>query len=414
MRDGGSLHSLVPRRALPPVMRMLARVVLALVVLGLGLGTFAQWQVRQNSIWVAVEWALTTGQPLEDQIGQSLSRETRANPHIPGQLIYVGVPALGLERTFAAGEGVRPDDDVRVASNIKPFVAAAALKLVEEGRLTLDGPIEPFLSAPVVRILRDDKIEARKITLRQLLNHTSGLADYGDALAFQVLAYVPTAIGLAPHWSAEQQIWFAAHFTPRGPIGTRFRYSDTNYLLAADMIAKAMATPNRATALRALMDWDRLGARETYWEQLEPEPEGTRRVRQFRGAIEDTHLDVSFDLYGGGGLVMSTADLGKAHRAVVRGLVFKDPARTLALMQTPGRDPSAGGYGLGISPIPIAGETCWAHGGRWGTIAIHCPASDITIARSWGQSNAGGGDQIALLNTLAGLARARSAPPKEP
>ena len=361
---------------------------LGILLFGLGAGAFAQFQVHQRAGWLSITWLLTAGPSLKAQIQAGLDAETASNTNIPGQILHVTAPSLSLDHTFVSGTGLLPADDVRVASNIKTFIAASALILVEDGRLELDAPIASYLSGRVRRILIKAERKIDEITLRQLLNHSSGIADYASSEAFQILAYVPTAFGLAWHWTPEDQLWFAANLTPKRPVGARFDYSDTNYLIAADMIAKATNSANAGVALRTLLDWPALGASTTFWEFYEPTPTSTRRVRQFRGAIEDTNIDVSFDQYGGGGLVMSMADLAHAHGAVVRGGVFANGATTLAIMQTAGTAPGSNGYGLGIAPLMIEGETCWSHGGRWGTVALHCPAINLTVARSWGQSNA--------------------------
>jgi D-alanyl-D-alanine carboxypeptidase len=358
-------------------------------VVVLASASWAQFQVNQRRGWTPFNWSFDSKLPLSRQIQISLERETMTNSNILGQLMHIRAPTLGLDNTFASGKGVLASDDVRVASNIKPFIAAAALKLVETGQLKLDAPIAPYLSAPVRSILTKSKVRIDQISLKNLLNHSSGIADYGSSRLFQVCAYIPTAFGLAWHWTALDQIWFAANLTPKGLVGATFDYSDTNYLLAADMISQASQTPNAGMALKRLLDWPALGAKETFWEGYERAPETTRRVRQFRGAIEDTHLDVSFDQYGGGGLVMDMDDLAYAHRSVVRGDVFSNPKQTLAFMQTSGTAIGSDGYGLGIMSMVIEGEACWGHGGRWGTMALHCPRIDLTVARSWGQSNAG-------------------------
>jgi D-alanyl-D-alanine carboxypeptidase len=351
--------------------------------------SWAQFQVNQRRGWTPFDWSLDSQLPLTPQIQMGLERETAINRTVVGQLVHIKAPALGLDNSFGAGKGVLASDDVRVASNIKPFVAAAALKLVETGQLKLDAPIAPYLSTPVRSLLTKSKVPIDQISLKNLLNHSSGIADYGSSKLFQICAYIPTAFGLAWHWTALDQIWFAANFTPRAQVGAQFDYSDTNYLLASDMIATASKAPNAGVAVRRLLNWPALGARETFWEGYERTPQSTRLVRHFRGAIEDTNLDVSFDQYGGGGLVMDMDDLANAHRSVVRGEVFSDPQETLALMQTSGAADGSDGYGLGITSMVIEGEACWGHGGRWGTMALHCPKIDLTVARSWGQSNAG-------------------------
>jgi D-alanyl-D-alanine carboxypeptidase len=373
------------------------------LVLGLAVG-WAQFQIIQRGGWVAHDWSLTAATPgeVQTQLQAGLNDETAKNATIAGQLLHVMVPALKIDRTFGAGEDVSISDDVRVASNIKTFVSAAALKLVENGQLKLDAPIEPYLTDPVRQILQKSGRPIDQITLRHLLNHSSGIADYGSSQLFQLLAYVPTAFGLAWHWTPRDQIWFGANLTQKSPVGARFDYSDTNYLIASDMIAKATVTANAGRALRQILDWPAIGAKDTFWENYEPTPPGTRLVRHFRGAIEDTHLDVSFDQYGGGGLVMSVSDLAHAHRAVVRGDVFKNRVATRTTMQASGTAAGSNGYGMGIAAMVIEGETCWSHGGRWGTMAIHCPRFDLTVARSWGQSN-GGPDPSDPAGPIAGL-----------
>lgn len=363
-----------------------------IVVLIVGLAvSWAQFQINQRSGWVAHDWSLMSARSgeVDAQLQADLITETVKNATIAGQLFHVTGPTLNIDRTFAAGAGVLANDDVRVASNIKPFVGAAALVLVETGQLKLDSPIAPYLSARVLQILERSGRPIDRITLRNLLNHSSGIGDYGSSRLFQVLAYVPTAFGLAWHWTPNDQIWFGANLTPNRPVGAQFDYSDTNYLLASDMIAKATGRANAGRALREILDWPAIGANETFWESYEPTPKGTRLVRHFRGAIEDTHLDVSFDQFGGGGLVMRVSDLAHAHRAIVRGDVFKDRVGTRSAMQASGTGAGSNGYGMGITAMIIEGEICWGHGGRWGTMALHCPRLDLTIARSWGQSNGG-------------------------
>jgi D-alanyl-D-alanine carboxypeptidase len=373
---------------------------------------YARWLVDQKAGFVVGAWQLRGGQPLAAQIQSGLDAETQANPNILGQSLHVSAPRLGLDTTFVSGRGLLPTDDVRVASNIKPFVAAAALKLVEQGKLSLSAPIGPYLSQPMRKILADRGDTLTKVTLRDLLNHSSGIPDFGNSQIFQAIAYIPTAFGFARHWTPQEEVWFGAKMLRGHGVGAQFNYSDTNYLLASDMIAKAMSAPNAGIAMRNLLNWTAIGADETFWEGYEPTPNGTRLARHFRGGIEDTHLDISFDQYGGGGLVMSLDDLAHAHRAVVRGDVFGDP-KMIVVMQASGVAPGSDGYGLGIEKMMIEGVTCWGHGGRWGTVALSCPAIDLTIARSTGQANASpdSGDPLGVVAGLVRLAKERALSP---
>lgn len=380
------------------------------IALGLGVAIVVSfWLGSLRTGWQETPWRTLNNPADAARVLQAdLDRETTANPTIPGQLLYVWAPSLGLDQTFASGPDLRTNDDVRVASNTKTFVSAIALKLVEAGKLDLEGPIGPALSPKVKAMMVKNGYRVDTITLRQLLNHTSGVPDYMSVPVFRILALGPTAYGLSPHWTAETEIWFAVTFGPQGQVGENFVYSDTNYLIVADMIKQAVGAPTIGVAARQMLNWKKLGADETYWEAMEPAPAGTRRVAQYRGMIKDSDLDVSFDQYGGGGLVMSMDDLGRATRAVVRGDVFANPIATRTLMQVSGPDGAGGGYALGIQPLMLHGEVCWGHGGFWGTSAFHCPRLDITVTRSTGQNRAfpSSAEGISPLSSLIQFAQA--------
>ena len=119
------------------------------LVLAFAIG-WSSWQGNQRAGWTDVTWKLgDQGLDLASAIQTELNRETKANANSPGQLLYVRAPNLGLDRAFASGDDLRSNDDVRVASNTKTFVAAMALQLVEAGKVQLDGPIGPALSPAV-------------------------------------------------------------------------------------------------------------------------------------------------------------------------------------------------------------------------------------------------------------------------
>jgi D-alanyl-D-alanine carboxypeptidase len=97
----------------------------------------------------------------------------------PGALVYgqdrrgrwsvtSGTAELGTDRP------IRPRDRVRVASNTKMFTAAVVLQLVEEGDLDLDAPVEEYVPG----LVAGNGYDGTAITVRQLLQHTSGMADY--------------------------------------------------------------------------------------------------------------------------------------------------------------------------------------------------------------------------------------------
>lgn len=331
---------------------------------------------------------------------------TRAD--VPGLGIHVDAPARCLSRTFVAGRADpsgRPftaTTPVRTASNTKTYVAAAVLRLVEDGRVGIDDPIARHVAPAHAALLRGDGYDPEAITVRHLLTHTSGLVDH------TVNDYYLPAVEKDPshRWTRTEQLQVAvAQGAPIGPPGAQFRYSDTGYILLGELLERTTGQP-MAQALRTLLDYDRLGLRATWLESLEPEPTGLApRAHQWYGTKDTYAWDPSVDLYGGGGLAATLGDMARYTRAVVEGRVFRRP-ETLALMRTnviPARVGSGArlrDFRMGVYVQTIAGAEAWGHSGFWNTAAYHVPALDATVAAAVLQSEAGAVMATLLRETL--------------
>ena len=169
------------------------------------------------------------------------------------------------------------------------------------------------------------------------MTHTSGIYDFAAS------AYDPSiddgfdaAIAADPthRWTREEQLRFAVdHGEPYGSPGAVYCYSDTNANLVGELLERETGTTMGA-AIRELVGYDRLGLHHTYQESIEPEPaEMPPWSHQYERDVDVLTIDPSVDLYGGGGLVSTCADLARFFRALLRGEVFDDPA-TLATMTT--------------------------------------------------------------------------------
>ncbi|MET1075646.1 MAG: serine hydrolase domain-containing protein, partial [Umezawaea sp.] len=169
---------------------------------------------------------------------QGLNALVRDNG-FPGALAMVR-ERDGRVRDYTAGVGdvrtkspVPVNGQIRIASNTKSFVATVVLQLVAEGKVRLDVPVETYLPG----VVRGDGIDGRVITVRQLWQHTSGLADYDEIVsdgyaAIQHRYFEPREmvdIGLAK----------PALFAPGGG----WSYSNTNYVLAGLLVQKVTGRP---------------------------------------------------------------------------------------------------------------------------------------------------------------------------
>ncbi|MGZ8763560.1 MAG: serine hydrolase domain-containing protein, partial [Acidimicrobiia bacterium] len=356
--------------------------------------------------------AETSDAATRQRLGEALEADLAANPTVPGEAIAVRAP--GLDVTAATGladvggeNPLQAETPFRIASVTKTFVAAATLRLVEQGKLRLDDPISDYLSAESVMVLRADGYRTGKITVRQLLRHSAGLFDYAASDAYDDV----NVSDPGHRWTRAEQLRFATtHGDPLGDPGEVFHYSDTGYLLLGEIIER-VTDESLAAAVRRLIGFRKLRLDHTYWETLEEPPAGQApRAHQYFGTgFDNIVLDASSDLYGGGGLVSTVGDLTRFYRALFHGEVFRKAAtlQTMTRVVGPGRSENAA---MGIYRVDVDGERCFGHRGFWGTQTIHCPRLDLTFARTTNQADDADFDSDPLERVIADLARNADAP----
>lgn len=308
---------------------------------------------------------------------------------LPGRSVYVSAPKINVDGVVAVGlSDARTDtpltgeETFRVASQTKMFTAAAVLRLVEEGRLSLQQPIADLVSRESRAELTAGGYDPKVITVRQLIEHTAGMPDYATDRAYQ------QAVSADPSksWTRLEQIrWGAVQMKPVGKPGETFHYSDTGYVLLSEIIERASGMP-QAAAYRTLIDYQRLGLGNTWFESLEPPAAGAPpRARQYVGAIDITDIDPSFDLYGGGGLISTLRDQVRFIEQLFAGRVFKQRSTLDKMLDISPTNLSAGtgdGYALGINRVTVDGVVCWGHSGFFGSAVYHCPDEQISVAAS--------------------------------
>ncbi|WP_441249513.1 serine hydrolase domain-containing protein [Kitasatospora sp. McL0602] len=143
---------------------------------------------------------------------------------IPGAIVSVSTPEWGTWTTtlgtgdLATGAPIRTDQHLRVGSITKTFTATVVLQLVQEGRLTLDDPVSAF---------RPEVPDGEHITVRQLLQMTSGLYNYSEDPAFnERLDQRPES-----EWTPQELLDIAFGHPAYFPPGGGWHYSNTNYVL---------------------------------------------------------------------------------------------------------------------------------------------------------------------------------------
>jgi D-alanyl-D-alanine carboxypeptidase len=312
----------------------------------------------------------------------------------PGIMLRLDAPSLGFSWSgasgvadLATGTPLARENPVRMASNTKTFVAAATLRLWEDGLLGLDDPLSLYLPAEYAEMLAADGYDLEAITIRHLLTHTSGLYDYADRDLF-----IEAVLADPMHrWTPAEQIGLAVEWgDPYGAPGEVYRYSDTGYVVLGLVLESVYGKP-LAASLRELLNFEGLELRSTWMETLEDPPFGASdRAHQYLGEQDTYDFDPSLDLYGGGGLVSTADDMAVFMRALFIGGVYRNAATADTMLTTvagakAGPDLSGspmvpGRYRMGVEVRELGGLDVYMHTGFWGTIAAYFPGQDIALS----------------------------------
>jgi len=307
---------------------------------------------------------------------------------IRGRLFWSGGSGLANRQTKAP---VTADTTFPIFSITKMFVGALAVKLAQEGRLRLDDPLSGSLA---------DWPNADRITLRTLLNHTSGVG--GDLRSG---ARLERAIDARPRsiWTPQKTLGYARR--PQGAPGERWEYSNANYLLAGLVIEKATGRTVAEMLRKSILDPLRL--RDAVLQPQE-RPRGApahgyggppRVARALRiGGRYTPYPSEASAGWTAGGMVASAPSVARFADSLLRGDLLSPDSRTQLLRFLPA---GAGydGYGLGVGKGQgPTGEELWGHlgaGPGFVTSVTHMPAKAITVA----VFSSGGGD----IGSIAGM-----------
>ncbi len=321
---------------------------------------------------------------------QAILEETVAEGFIPGAVLSVNMP--GYEPWTGAagvinrqtGAPMQPDTRIRIASISKTFSAVVALQLYEEGRLDLDTPVANWFPDLLPR--------GNETTVRQLLNHTSGLYDYLEDPSFGLQPYQDPNRSWQPRELVEFATRFPLSFEPGAPGG--WDYSSTNYVLLG-MIIEQVTGNSLAQEMESRI-FEPLNLDATFFAP-DQAVEGQQASGYSNNAdLSNTSMSYAFATAN---LVSTAADVRRFGEGLFGGELLQP--ETMALMETfengygqynmPELE-----YGLGImrnrlvvgpqpdgAPRPAEASRVMGHIGGFGgfrSALWHAPANDITIA----------------------------------
>jgi D-alanyl-D-alanine carboxypeptidase len=298
--------------------------------------------------------------PLAARLQQTLDRE-RATQDVPGaaaavvaggRVVWVGVSGLADVRRRVP---VRRTTRFAIGSVTKPFVAGLVVQLAASGVLGLDDPLSRWVP---------HFPGARRVTLRQLLNHTSGLDDYvtdGRFLAAE------RRRGSEYEWAPRQLLSYVP--SPLAAPGERWNYSNANYLLLGLVVERATHR--------------RIGSQLPHAFVFQPQerPAGDVAVGYLDGRPSRNdpfvpNRETASSAWASGNLLASVGDLARLGEALLRAA----PRRGMTGWVKASGDPPE--YGRGLGHIRLAGRDAWGHSGDiYGFHADlwHLPSSDVTV-----------------------------------
>jgi D-alanyl-D-alanine carboxypeptidase len=291
-------------------------------------------------------------------------------------------------------------DRFRAGSITKTFVATVLLQLEAEGRLSLDDKVEKWLPG----VVRGNDNDGRKITLRQLLNHTSGIHNYTSDKNFQEAVFLPEGFYKNRYrtWTQEELVAIAMKHKPDFAPGSSWKYSNTNYILAGMVIEQA--TGNRygdEIRHRIIEPLALRGTKIPGTDPKVPSPH-SRAYSKLAGTTTGKTYDVTeynpSAANSAGELVSSPGDLNRFYSALLRGRLL--PPKQLAEMKTTIKvDGKRTGYGLGLVETPLScGITVWGHsGGIHGSLSESVTTTDGSHSLTFNFNSDWAGDSDAIV-----------------
>jgi D-alanyl-D-alanine carboxypeptidase len=323
----------------------------------------------------AVRLAARQVESVEDQL------EAIVATGVPGAVAVALGPNGPVEAAagfgdLRTGEALTVDHRFRIGSVTKIFVAALVLQLVAEGLLDLDGDAAPF---------------AEGITIRQLLNHTSGLTDFVDDL---VAFFEPYRRNPAHRWELghREQLALVMEKPRLFAPGEGWSYRGSNYLALGLIVEETTGVTLRDALRQRILSPLRLEQTDLVEGPLRGDcargylPPDNPLLPSGPGPVDVTEIDLAPFTWGGGGVVSTAGEIAKMLRAQLGGKLLPDHFRTEMLRAVDSDWKESDRYGLGIGEITaVMGRQRSPCGAAWGHIGFSAGYTAIALSSEDGE-----------------------------
>jgi D-alanyl-D-alanine carboxypeptidase len=268
---------------------------------------------------------------------------------------------------LAAGEPATADTRYDIASITKLLTAVAIMRLVDDGQLSLDDDLAALLPAS------PNAEQARRITVRHMLSHTSGLHDYESADTHR---WLTDGTPLTEQFVFELLRDRPLDFEP----GTDWSYSNTGFYFLALIIDSMTGDYGRFMREEVALP---LGMTQTTVCTAPLLPDRiTRGYDADEGALVPGTLYMPYTLIGDGGMCSTVGDLARLPAALREGGVVSAGAYAHMREPTVLADGVVVDYGLGVRRGHLAGRPMWGHTGgmsSYWAVLVDYPDDDVTI-----------------------------------
>jgi CubicO group peptidase (beta-lactamase class C family) len=250
------------------------------------------------------------------------------------------------------GVSIRPDTVFNMASVSKQFTTTAILLLEQDGKLSLDDDVRKYVPE-----LRD---YGKKITLRHLGNHTSGLRDYPELLGFAGWNWVDEVpVQRALDLISRQK---SLNFDP----GAKYTYSNSGYILLAEIVRRTSGKTLGPFADERI--FKPLGMLHSRFYDDRRMIMKNRAIGHYRDRHDGDRLSVwrpTYEVVGDGALLTTVQDMALWERNFVEPRLGRDPQKLIASLTQPARlnDGSAVDYAFGLGVDDYRGLHTVSHGG---------------------------------------------------
>jgi D-alanyl-D-alanine carboxypeptidase len=261
---------------------------------------------------------------------------------LDGQIAYAN--AYGFAR-LSPRVPATPEMRFPIGSVSKQFTAALVLRLREDGKLQLDDKVDR--TVPEVE-------HGGELTVRQLLDHTSGLRDYWPQdIMIPPMRSPTTPLAILQRWAT-------------GPLdfkpGTDWQYSNTGFVAAGVMVERLGGKPLFAQIQERLLQ--PLGITDALEASASPSPDVLGYTRWALGPVRAAEIDQANWMFAAGGLAMTATDLARWDISLIDRSLLQPDSYVQMFTTTKlasGRDTN---YGLGISVNTVNDRKVLSHGGE--------------------------------------------------